>query len=37
MMQLHRAVGAGFNQTFTFVLHEISKPLMQKFDPVGGD
>ncbi len=27
----------GFNQTFTFVLHEISKPLMQQFDPVGGD
>lgn len=37
MMQPHRAVGAGFNKTFTFDLHEISKPLMQQFDPVGGD
>lgn len=36
MVQPHRAVDTGFNQTFTFVLHEISKPLMQQFDPVGG-
>ena len=37
MMQPHQAMDAGFNQTFTFVLHEISKHLMQQFDPVGGD
>ena len=37
MMQPRPAVDTGFNKTFTFDLHEISKPLMQQFDPVGGD